>query len=160
MEKKKKCSVLLLVMLLHGAMYAQEPYFELRDLDNELKTYSELKGEHLTVIDFWATWCQPCLRSIPELNAIYNEFATRGVSFIGISIDSPRNQSKLKPFVQSMGVDYPILRDVNSEIMSEMNVFSIPALLIITPQGEVVFFHEGYRPGDEELIRKKIEENL
>ena len=160
MEKKRKGSMLLLVMLLQGAMYAQEPYFELRDLDNELKTYSELKGEHLTVIDFWATWCQPCLRSIPELNAIYNEFATSGVSFIGISIDSPRNQSKLKPFVQSMGVDYPILRDVNSEIMSEMNVFSIPTLLIITRQGEVVFSHEGYRPGDEILIRKKIKENL
>ncbi len=160
MKKMGKYSMLLLFMLLHGAMYAQEPYFELRDLDNELKTYSELKGEQLTVIDFWATWSQPCLRSIPELNAIYNEFSARGVSFIGISIDSPRNQSKLKPFIQSMGVDYPILRDVNSEIMSEMNVFSVPTLLIISRQGEVVFFHEGYRPGDEILIRRKIEENL
>lgn len=160
MNTNRMGPVLLLALLLQGAVYAQEPYFQLPDLDNARKSYSELKGENLTVIDFWATWCQPCLRSIPELNALYNEYSSRGVSFIGISIDGPRNQSKLKPFVHSMGLDYPVLRDVNSEVMSELNVSTVPTLLIFDREGELLYYHEGYRPGDEAFIRKKIEENL
>lgn len=159
--KSNRTGLLLgLMLLVQGALYAQQPYFELPDLDNTLQSYAELSGEKLTVIDFWATWCQPCLRSLPELNELYKAYSAKGVNFIGISIDGPRNQSKLKPFVHSMGVDYPILRDVNSEVMSEMNVSTVPTLLLLDGKGEVLFYHEGYRPGDEAFIRKKIEENL
>jgi len=164
MKMKRKDLALLLILLpavlLQEVIHAQEPYFELQDLDNQWTSYSALKGEQLTVIDFWATWCQPCLRSLPALNDLYNEYKSSGVNFIGISIDGPRNQSKLKPFVNSMGLDYPILRDINSEIMSEMSVTTVPTLLIIDKEGEVVFYHEGYRPGDEKYIRSNIEENL
>jgi len=164
MKLKRKDLILLTllfpVILLQGKLHAQEPFFELQDLDNEWTTFADVKGEHLTVIDFWATWCQPCLRSLPELNSLYNEFKNKGVNFVGISIDGPRNQSKLKPFVQSMGIDYAILRDVNSEIMSEMGVTTVPTLLILDKEGEIVFYHEGYRPGDEKYIRMNIEENF
>lgn len=160
MKTTRNGYVLVLVLLIQGALHAQEPYFDLPDLDNTFQSYTDLKGENLTVIDFWATWCQPCLRSLPELNKLFNAYSEKGVSFIGISIDGPRNQSKLKPFVHSMGLDYPVLRDVNSEVMSEMNVSTVPTLLLIDSDGEVIFFHEGYRPGDEAFIRGKIEENL
>ena len=88
--------LLLIATILHG----QEPVFRIRDLDDQWKEYEDLKGDRLTVIDFWATWCQPCIRSIPLLNEISEEFADKGVSFFGVSIDGPRNQSKIKPFVQ------------------------------------------------------------
>jgi len=139
---------------------AQEPVFRLKNIDNQWVQYSDLKGEELTLLDFWATWCQPCLRSIPELNRLYTEFAPLGVSFVGISIDGPRNQSKLKPFVNSLGVEYFILRDVNSEFMSEMNISSVPTLVLLDRKGSVVWIHEGFRPGDEELIREEIQKHL
>lgn len=132
----------------------------MRDLDNKWQEYENIKGSQLTVIDFWATWCQPCVRSIPLLNEIAEEFETQGVSFIGISIDGPRNQSKVKPFIQSMGVTYPIIRDVDSELMAELGVSAVPTLLIYDSKGELVYFHEGFKPGDEQTIRDHISEQL
>lgn len=148
--------LLLFATILHG----QEPVFRLRDLDNQWKEYEDLKGDQLTVIDFWATWCQPCNRSIPLLNEISIEFAEKGVRFFGVSIDGPRNQSKIKPFIQSIGVTYPILRDVNSELMSELGVTAVPTMILLDDEGELVYFHEGFRPGDEKTIQKHIEDYL
>ena len=148
--------LLLIATVLHG----QDPVFRLRDLDNQWKEYADLKGKQLTVIDFWATWCQPCVRSIPLLNEISEEFAQRGVRFIGVSIDGPRNQSKIKPFTHSIGVTYPILRDLNSDLMSELGVTAVPTLILLDNEGEVIYYHEGFRPGDEKTIRKHIENHL
>jgi len=149
-----------ILLLLFSISWSQEPVFRLRDLENKWQEYSDLKGTELTVIDFWATWCQPCVRSIPFLNEMAKEFNSRGVTFIGVSIDGTRNQSKIKPFVQSMGVEYPIIRDLDSELMSDLGVTAVPTLLIYDAEGELIFFHEGFRPGDEEIIRDHIEKLL
>ncbi len=146
----------VLLFLFISCTYAQEPLFRLQDLDKQWKEYDQLKGSKLTVIDFWATWCQPCIKAIPLLNEMAEEFAEEGVNFIGISVDGPRNQSKIKPFVQSMGVTYPILRDVNSELMSELGIMAVPTLLLYNRDGELKYFHEGFRPGDEVTIRDHI----
>lgn len=147
-------------LLISSGLYGQEPVFRLRDMDNQWREYGELKGRNLTLIDFWATWCQPCVKSMPMLNEISEEYESQGVSFIGISIDGPRSQSKIVPFTQSMGISYPILKDMNSQLMSELGVSAVPTLLIYDAGGELVYFHEGFRPGDEGIIRKEIEKQL
>ena len=147
-------------LILASLLYGQEPVFRLRDLDNQWKEYEDLQGSQLTVIDFWATWCQSCVRSLPLLNEMSDEFAESGVKFIGVSIDGPRNQSKIKPFIKSMGITYPILRDMNSELMSELGVSACPTLMVFDNEGEVQYFHQGFRPGDEKIIRKHIEDHL
>lgn len=159
---KTRISILILLVFLmaNSSIKAQQPYFRLQNLQNEWIDFKDVKGEKLTVIDFWATWCQPCVRSIPELNKIAQEFGNRGVAMVGISIDGPRNQSKILPFVNSLGINYPILRDINSEVMTDMNVTSVPTLLIFNSRGDLVYTHEGYRPGDENVIRGEIEKHL
>lgn len=149
-----------IIVLFTGNLQGQEPYFHLRNLNNEWKQYEDIKGDKLTVIDFWATWCQPCIRSIPELNTLSEEFKDQGVNFVGISIDGPRNQSKIQPFVKSLGIGYTILKDINSELMTDMNVTSVPTLLLINSEGDVVYMHEGFRPGDEDVIREEINNYL
>lgn len=156
----KKFAASALLMLIVTTIWAQEPDFRLRDLENQWKEYSDLKGSELTIIDFWATWCQPCIRAIPLLNEMAQEFESKGVSFIGVSIDGPRNQSKIKPFLQSMGVEYPIIRDMDSELMSDLGVTAVPTLLMYDSKGDLIFFHEGFRPGDEEIVRSHIEKHL
>lgn len=130
--------------------------FRLKNLDNQTISYKVVKGETLTVIDFWATWCKPCIKSIPKLVEISEEFQDQGVSFVGISIDGPRNLAKVKPFARSLGVTYPILLDTNSEVMGKLGVQAIPSLLIINSADEIVYFHEGYKPGEEIAIRNEI----
>ena len=136
------------------------PDFSLRNTDNELVSYSELKGENLTVIDFWATWCKPCISSMPRLVELYAEYRDQGVEFIGISVDSPRNLSKVKPFSSSLGITYPVLLDSNSELMGELNVTAVPTLIIIDKNDRIVDMREGFHAGDEEIIRQEIEKYL
>ena len=123
-------------------------------------SYSELKGEKITIIDFWATWCKPCIRSIPKLVELYETYSDQGVQIIGISVDSPRNVQKVKPFSKSLGITYPVLLDINSEVMTKLNVTLLPTLLLVNDQDEIVFIHQGYRPGDEKFIAEELEKIL
>ncbi len=160
MKRNIILGIIVLSIFFSVNIFAQMPVFQLQNLKNDWIQFEDVKGEKLTVIDFWATWCQPCIRSIPELNKIAEDLKGEGVNFVGISIDGPRNQSKISPFVRSMGIGYPILRDINSEAMTDMNVTSVPTLLIIDSNGELVYTHEGFRPGDEKVIRSEINKRL
>ena len=134
--------------------------FSLKDLDHKTVSLSDIQGTNLTVIDFWATWCQPCIRSLPRLVEMSKEFESSGVQFVGISIDSPRNISKIKPFSRTMGIQYPVLLDPSGELMGELNVLAIPTLLIVDSDMNIVYTHEGFNAGDEDLIREEIEKYL
>ena len=150
------------LLLLTGMAIPQDriPDFALNDLDGQTVTFHDLAGERLTVIDFWATWCGPCIQAIPELVALSEAFEEQGVTFIGINVDSPRNLAKVKPFARSMGITYPVLLDVNSEVMGQLNVTAVPTLLVVTAEREIVLLHEGYRPGDAEYLREELEQLL
>lgn len=149
---------LAVLFLLSGIDYSPPKVtnFHLKNLDNRTTSYKDIKGETFTVIDFWATWCKPCIQSIPKLVDMSDEFKDQGVNFVGISIDGPRNQAKVKPFARSLGVNYPILLDTNSEVMAKLGVQAVPSLIVINSNDEIVYFHEGYKPGEEIKIREEI----
>lgn len=134
--------------------------FSLRDVDRHTVSYSELKGEKLTVIDFWATWCQPCIRSLPKLVEMSKELEPAGVNFIGISVDSPRNTAKVKPFARSLGISYPVLVDPSGELMGELSILAVPTLLVVDKDMNIVYVHEGFNAGDETEIRGEIDKYL
>jgi peroxiredoxin len=159
-----KASMILFLILLTTSVkvYPQGRVydFSLRDTDNRSVSLSEISGQSLTVIDFWATWCQPCIRSIPKLVALNEAYEDSGVKFIGISVDSPRNLSKVKPFARSMGIRYPVLLDANGELMGELNVSAVPTLLIIDSDYRILYMHEGFSAGDELTIQEEIDKHL
>ncbi len=134
--------------------------FELKDIDNNFQTYDDLKGDKLTLIDFWATWCKPCMKAIPELNKIYTSYKDKGVEVIGISCDGPRSVSKVSPLSKSLGIEYPILLDIDSEIKTDLNLSAFPTLIFVDTEGEIVWIHEGYLNGDEEEIVAELEKRL
>ena len=134
--------------------------FEFKDIENNTRTYNELKGEKLTLIDFWATWCNPCNKAIPELNKIYDSYKDKGVEIIGINCDGPRSVSKVAPLSKSLQIKYPILIDINSELKSELNIIAFPTLIMVDPKGKIVWIHEGFVSGDTETIISEIEKQL
>lgn len=156
--KKWYLTIIFLGLLFSG--FAQLPDLELKNLDRQYVRLKDVQGKQLTVIDFWATWCKPCLASIPKINELAVEFQNKGVVFWGINVDSPRNQSKVKPFVRSMDISYPVFLDGDQELMDNLNVSVMPTLLILDHHGKIRFFHEGYQPGDEKIIREKIQQLL
>lgn len=157
----KTVFILLFALISYNSLSAQNvKNFELKDIDNNIKSYYELKGEKLTLIDFWATWCKPCNKAIPELNKIYDLYKTKGVELIGINCDGPRSISKVAPLSNSLNIKYPILIDINSELKSELNVMALPTLLIVDAKGKIIWVHEGFITGDEEIIIAELEKLL
>ena len=131
--------------------------FEFKDVSNKSRTYDELKGSSITILDFWASWCKPCMKAIPELNKLYETYKDKGVQIIGINCDGPRSVSKVAPLTKSLNISYPILIDLNSSLMNRLNVGALPTLVILNNKGKVVWVHEGYVNGDAELIAAQIE---
>jgi thiol-disulfide isomerase/thioredoxin len=158
----KKYVVFFMVFFLMHSVSAQQilPDFELNDLQKNITRFDDVKGEKLTVIDFWATWCKPCARAIPKLNGLASKYKDQGVRFLGINVDSPRNDAKVKPFVHTYKIKYPVLRDPNSEYSSEVNITGLPTLLMVDGENKIVYIHQGYRPGDENVIEKEIKKHL
>lgn len=144
----------------YGLNAQQVRNFVLNDLQNKSQSFDELKGEKLTLIDFWATWCKPCNKAIPELNKLYSQFKGKGVNLIGINCDGPRSVAKVAPLSKSLQIEYPILLDMNAELMNDLNLSAYPTLLMVNSSGKVVWIHEGYVPGDELVIQKEIEKQL
>jgi thiol-disulfide isomerase/thioredoxin len=106
LKMRIKVSSLLLIVVFTSPVYTQGKVYDFRlmNTENQTVSLSEISGKYLTIIDFWATWCQPCIRSLPGLVDKNEAYKDQGVSFIGISVDSPRNLSKVKPFACSMGI--------------------------------------------------------
>lgn len=152
-----KFIISFLILLFTYSNANREVYnFKLKNLENQTVAYQDLKGEKLTVIDFWATWCKPCVKSIPKLVEMHDELSDQGVQFIGVSVDGPRNLNKVKPFSKSLGIDYPVLLDTDNSVMSRIGVRAVPSLIVVNSDDEIVYFHEGYGPGEEKIIEKEI----
>lgn len=131
--------------------------FSLKDLQNTSQTFENLKGKKLTVIDFWATWCKPCMKAIPELNILYKEFKEKGVSFISINGDGPRSIAKVGPVSKSLQIEYPVLLDIDSTVKTQLNLSAFPTLVLVNQNGKIVWIHEGFVAGDEKEIKAQIE---
>jgi len=153
-------AIFLLLFLSQPAFAGKMADFRLKNLENKTVAYSQLKGKKLTVLDFWATWCKPCVRAIPKLVKLHEQYKAQGVEFIGINVDGTRNLPKVKPFAHSLNIAYPVLLDVNNELMNKLKVTAMPTLLIVDANDEIVFFHQGYRPGDEKMLEDEIKKLL
>lgn len=154
-------TIFLLAFLATTAILpAQNIDIELKNISNEWVNLNEELAEKITVIDFWATWCKPCVDAMPKMNYLHEKYKDKGVKVIGINVDSPRNQSKVRPLVRSLNINYPILMDSNEELIAEFNVSVLPTLFILDAQGKLVYTHEGFAPGDEKIIEKEIEKLL
>lgn len=159
MNKRKYILVILLfVSMLTQAQGSFD--IEVKNLDGQYTTISELSEGDLIVLDFWATWCKPCIKSIPKLVALSEKYESTQVNFIGVNTDSPRNMNKVKPLAISLGISYPTLMDTDQEIMNELLVNAFPTLIILDKKGKVLFTHEGYISGDEALIEEEINKLL
>ncbi len=110
------------------------------------------------VISFWATWCKPCIRELNAINDQYIDWVEEtGVKVIAISIDDSRNTARVKPFIKSQGWEYEVYLDENQEMKRALNVNNIPHTFLVDGEGNIVWQHSGYTPGDEDHLYLLIE---
>lgn len=128
--------------------------FSLPDMNDRQVSLYDYVGEEIVIIDFWASWCAPCMRLMPELDKIHNE--NDGVTVITISIDNPRSVSRAKSIVRSQNYSMITLFDTNQEIAQRFQVTSVPHTFVIGYDGEIFYEHTGYTRGDEEELLEKV----
>jgi peroxiredoxin len=136
------------------------PDFSLRDINNATQTLSQYKGK-VVLVNFWATWCGPCQVEMPHLEAMWKELGPKGLVVLGISADSARDASKVKPLAMSKGLTYPVLLDPQTTAVSLYNpTKTLPFNVIVDRSGMIAEVHAGYNPGDEVGLKAKIVELL
>lgn len=103
--------------------------------DQGKKVTPESFGGHLLVLNFWATWCAPCVQEIPSLNAFQRRYADKGVVVVAISVD--KNPEKYKAFLDRIPVTFSTLRDPSADISAQYGTFQYPETYLIK-DGRVV----------------------
>lgn len=148
-------------LLLSSAMAteegAQAPDFSLPGVrENEAAvTLSELRGD-IVYVDFWASWCAPCLRSLPEVNTLYERYKDQGFSVVAITIDDPVEDALDFLLDLETPLAYQVALDQTAEVMDQYAVVGMPTSFLIDREGVVRMVHKGFREGDTELLEQKL----
>ncbi|MDD5411377.1 MAG: TlpA disulfide reductase family protein [Methylobacter sp.] len=119
------------------------PDFNLPDQFGNQHNISEWRGKIL-IINFWATWCPPCRKEIPEFIALQKQYSDKGVQFIGVALEE---QKPVAEYASSAHINYPILISENDGIVLANqlgnNVGAIPYTIVVNQQGQIIHRHPG-----------------
>jgi thiol-disulfide isomerase/thioredoxin len=118
----------------------------LRTLDGRTFTLESLRGE-VVLINFWASWCAPCCRELPRLNALHAEIAGKGGRVVAVSVD--REARNVRRFVRRYGLTLPVCHDGPDGLARKLGLQRMPLTLVLSRDGEVAFAVHG---ADDETL--------
>ena len=111
----------------------------LPDLNANRQTLEQYRGR-IVVLNFWATWCVPCREEMPLLVDLQKRYASRGVVVVGASADDESTQAQIEPFVEELGITFPIWIGANTADMERLGLGAVlPATAIIDKDGRIIF---------------------
>jgi peroxiredoxin len=135
--------------------------FTARDTEGNTFRLSDHIGKEVVLIDFWATWCQPCLAEMPHLERMQTEYKSKGFLVVAVSMDGPESIADVPAFAKRNQMNFPVLLDEDSSIASIYNPRkSAPLSAIIDKQGRITAVREGYNAGDESYVKADVEKAL
>jgi len=134
------------------------PSAEVKTLNGETVNLQDFANNgKLTIISLWATWCAPCKKELDAIAELYEEWQEEyNVELIAISIDTRRQLAKVKPMVETKGWPFLILSDANNTLTNVLNYQTIPQTYLVDTNGQIVYSHNGYLPGDEYELEDKL----
>ncbi|MHB1033358.1 MAG: redoxin domain-containing protein [Pirellulales bacterium] len=137
------------------------PNFSFTSLDGKKVTAQSLAGK-VAVVDFWATWCEPCRQVLPNLQKVYEKYKDNDkVAILAVSIDEPDiKDDQLQAVFKELGVQIAMARDTSKQAATVFKVTPIPDLFIIGPDGKVQDDQLGLNPRMPEELPEKIEKLL
>lgn len=106
------------------------------------------------LLNVWATWCFPCREEIPVLQALHEQFASRGLELVGVSVDARGQEAAVRQFVRDFGMTYSLWHDPDERVQSTFLAVGVPATYLIDREGILRWRHVGpVRAGDSILLR-------
>jgi cytochrome c biogenesis protein CcmG/thiol:disulfide interchange protein DsbE len=112
----------------------------------------------VVLVDFWATWCEPCKKSFPKLEELRVKYAASGFEVVAISEDDEQNG--VKEFGTSYGAKFPLLWDKDKSLANKWHPPNMPSSFILDKKGVVRFVHLGYHDGEEKEIETELKSLL
>lgn len=162
----KKIAFLLLGLVVSTLSMAQDheplvvkqlPSVKLVDMNGKAVNTAELGFKGPVVISFWATWCSPCKRELNTIHELYTDWQEEtGVTLVAVTIDDEKTKAQVPVYVDGKGWEYLVLMDPNGDFKRAMGVNNVPHTFLIDQNGNIVYSHNNYAPGDEEKLYEEI----
>lgn len=148
----------LLLLLLPLAAFAlgpgsRAPDFRLRDLSGRPGDLASLRGR-VVVLDFWASWCEPCRESFPFYNALHDELGRRGLCILGVSVDE--QASNVRTFLRRTPAKFRILHDPSGGVAARFGPQRMPTSFVIDRNGLVRHVHYGFDAREKAAIEREV----
>lgn len=126
---------------------AQAKDFSLLSIENKTVTLADFKDK-IVILNFWATWCPPCQKEIPDFISFYEKYRDKGVAIVGIAIDE-EGVNVVKPFAEKHKMNYPVLIGNENIIADYGAMVSVPTSFLIDKSGKVYKKYSGYHSIDD-----------
>ena len=135
------------------------PAVRLKDINGKEFRTDSLGFNGPVVISFWATWCAPCKKELMAVHDVYEDWqAETGVNLVAVSIDDEKTKRDVITYVNGKAWDYTVLLDPNGDFKRSMGVNNVPHTFLIDKNGNIVYTHNNYAPGDEEKLFEEIKQ--
>lgn len=132
------------------------PSFSLRDLKGRTHSLSQYKNK-VVLLNFWATWCEPCKKEFPHFQRFSNNYSKQGLKVLAVSIDEGRSAANVGPTIYRYGYRFTVLLDKEGRVVNLYNPKQhCPYSVLIDRRGQIRMQHQGYNPGDEQGLEKMI----
>ena len=139
------------------AANANAPDFTLPSAAGTNLRLQEQRGQ-VVMLNFWATWCGPCRREMPQLNRIYSKYRPAGFVLLGVNVD--QDSANARGVADKLGVKFPVLFDTHQAVSRLYDLGTMPSTVIIDRDGRVRYVHLGYKDGYEDAYEKQVAELL
>jgi len=131
--------------------------FALKDLGGDTVRLQDFIGKDVILINFWATWCIPCVKELPHFDGFHKKYGEEGLTVLTITVDGPETVAKVKPFMERYGYTFPVLLDTESRVIALYNPRVIlPYTVLIDRRGRIRHAHQGYSLGDEKTVEAEL----
>jgi thiol-disulfide isomerase/thioredoxin len=129
------------------------PSLALKDLQGHPRSLSEFRGK-VVIVNFWATWCEPCIEEMPSLQKFKDRLADEKVEVIGVNLGE--GEVRIKSFTDKTGIRFPILLDRDGVAQKSWKVIGVPATFVLDAHGRIRYSYTGVLDFSDEALNTQI----